>query len=123
MKNILVVLMGLSGLLGNGLGAYGAHVLKHRLDEKMLTIFQTGVTYQFYHTLAMGLVLIAYMIKPKSSLLVAGFGFFVGICFFSGSLYTLAMTHIKWVGPLTPIGGLFFMLSWLLFMVALLGDE
>lgn len=120
MKNTLIFLMGLSGVLANAIGAFGAHVLKHHMDDKMVRVFQTGVNYHFYHTIAIGLVLVTYMVKPNKLLIFSGYGFFMGICLFSGSLYLLTTMHYKWVGPLTPLGGLCFITSWILFAYSML---
>ncbi|TGU85723.1 DUF423 domain-containing protein, partial [Mesorhizobium sp. M00.F.Ca.ET.186.01.1.1] len=104
-----------SGFLSVALGAFGAHALKEKLDEYSLGIFHTGVTYQTTHALA--LVLVALLLKwyPDSSGLVwAGWCFAAGTVIFSGSLYALAMTGIKVLGAITPIGGVLFLAGWAL---------
>jgi uncharacterized membrane protein YgdD (TMEM256/DUF423 family) len=105
----------LMGFLGVALGAFGAHGLRGRLEPRMLEIFHTGVTYQMYHTLALiafGALLHWY---PANKLLIAsGYSFLVGILIFSGSLYILALTGIGWLGAITPLGGLAFLLGWAL---------
>ena len=105
--------------LGVGLGAFGAHALKMRLDVPDLAIFETGVRYQMYHALALiGLGFVAA--KIDSNLLkVAGWLFLLGILVFSGSLYTLVLTGQRWWGAVTPIGGVAFIVGWsLLALVA-----
>lgn len=102
----------LFGFLSVALGAFAAHGLQGILDEKYLPIFHTGVTYQFYHTLALGLV-IAFWEKSEQKLLkCAAFFFIVGIVIFSGSLYILALTQTDWFGAITPLGGLSFLAGW-----------
>jgi len=105
------------------LGAFAAHGLKNRLDEYAISIFQTAAQYQMTHSIAIILSgLFAFQIQqnPSSSfwLNMAVLGFIIGIVFFSGSLYGLALTGQKWLGPITPIGGLFFILGWACFITA-----
>ena len=112
---LFLLLGSVSGFLSVALGAFGAHALKEKLDEYSLGIFHTGVTYQTTHALA--LVLVALLLKwyPDSSGLVwAGWCFAAGTVIFSGSLYTLAMTGIKVLGAITPIGGVLFLAGWAL---------
>ena len=105
------------------LGAFAAHGLKSKISEQMLGVFQTGVQYQFYHALA--LLFIGLMLKQhNSSLLAVCAGFMMaGVVLFSGSLYTLALTEIKWVGPITPLGGLCFIIGWLLLSVSIFKSD
>ncbi len=95
-------------------GAFAAHALKEKLTENALTIFEKGAKYQMYHALA--LLLVALLILNNSTaptyLNVAGFAFIVGIVIFSGSLYTLSLSGIKWLGAITPIGGAAFLIGW-----------
>lgn len=101
------------------LGAFGAHFLKKRLTEYEFTIFHTGVEYQIFHGLALILIGILYTQSdlPKPDLKIAALCAVFGIVLFSGSLYGLALTKIKWLGAITPIGGLLFLASW--FMLGL----
>jgi uncharacterized membrane protein YgdD (TMEM256/DUF423 family) len=98
------------------LGAFAAHGLKHQLSASLLDIFHTAVQYQFIHALA--LVACAILIMQCSSQRAqkyfyrASICFIIGILCFSGSLYALALTGIKWFGPVTPFGGLLFILGW-----------
>ena len=105
------------------LGAFAAHGLKSKLGPDMLGVFQTGVQYQFYH--ALGLLAVGLLLKfiPGSLLGWSGGLMIAGIVCFSGSLYMLALTGIKWFGPITPLGGLFFVIGWLLMLVAVLQGE
>ncbi|MCL9773276.1 DUF423 domain-containing protein [Vibrio sp. S4B1] len=106
----------LSGLISVALGAFAAHGLKAILAPYLLDVFQTGVTYQFLHTLA--LLLCALLIvntghaNSQKAFHRAAICFIIGILFFSGSLYALALTGVKWFGPITPLGGVMFMLGW-----------
>lgn len=104
----------LAGLLAVALGAFGAHGLKTRLTPDMLAVFQTAVQYHFYHVLALLLVAVLMFGRPD----LAGLGlsallFGAGLVLFSGSLYVLAVTGIRWLGAITPLGGLAFMGGWL----------
>lgn len=113
-KNILV-LAGISGALAVGLGAFGAHGLEPLLVQNgRLDTFETAVSYHFYHTLGLlGLGILA-LIKPEwKGLSLAAWGMFFGILIFSGSLYILSLTGITWLGAITPIGGVGFILGWL----------
>lgn len=115
---LFLMLGSISGFLSVALGAFGAHALKEKLDEYSLGIFHTGVTYQTTHALAM--ILVALLIKwyPDSTGLTwAGWSFVVGTLIFSGSLYTLAMTGIKVMGAITPIGGVLFLIGWALLAI------
>ena len=108
------------------LGAFGAHALKARLEPEQLQVFETGVKYQFYHSLALILLgILAEKINAQSAI-YAGFGFIAGIVFFSGSLYLLSMRNIlgieswKFLGPVTPFGGLCFIAGWALLLISVL---
>ena len=94
------------------LGAFGAHALKDKLSSQALTTFQTGVEYHFYHSL--GLVLVGLIIRqvPLTGIKVTGWLMFTGIILFSGSLYLLAITGVRQLGMITPMGGLCFIVAW-----------
>ena len=96
--------------LAVGLGAFGAHALKARLEPDMLAAFEIGVRYQVYHALA--LLLLASLRGPSK----AAWCFTAGIALFSGSLYILALTGIRKWGAVTPIGGLLFLAGWLILL-------
>ena len=110
----------ISGALSVMLGAFGAHGLKDKLSEKMLGNYMTGVEYHFYHTLA--LLAVGLLALHFQSRLLAGSGwaFAIGILIFSGSLYVMAMTGITKLGAITPIGGLAFIIGWILLAAAVL---
>lgn len=109
------------GLLAVMAGAFGAHGLRQVVDSRGLEVFQTAVTYQMYH--AIGLILLGILsavgLRRRILSMAAGF-FLAGIVLFSGSLYLLVLTDIRWVGPVTPLGGLCFMVGWVLVAVAAL---
>ena len=106
------------GFLGVALGAFGAHALKSRLSPEMLAVFETGVRYQMYHAFAVLIVAAGIgHIGNARLLVIAGWFFFAGILLFSGSLYALALTSVGMLGAITPIGGLLFLIGWLLLIV------
>lgn len=104
--------------LGVTLGAFGAHALRGRLSSEMLTVFETGVRYHFYHALALFVVAWLSKIHPDSFVTAAGWAFVFGILVFSGSLYVLSISGVRWWGAITPIGGIVFLLGWLALAVA-----
>lgn len=110
----------ISGFLAVMIGAFGAHGLKDKMTEEMMAIYKTGVEYHFYHTLAL-LIVGVIALHCKSALLTAsGWSMVAGILIFSGSLYVLPMTGITKLGAITPIGGLVFIIGWILLAVAVL---
>lgn len=109
--------------LGVILGAFGAHGLKGKLSPEMLAVFQTGVQYQIYH--ALGLLLVAALLLPypqATGLRTGGWLLLAGIILFSGSLYLLALTGAKFFGPVTPIGGVCFIIGWIWIFWAMLKE-
>ena len=125
MQRRFLVFSGFSGAIAVGLGAMAAHFLKSKLDTGLITesnlqTFETAARYQMYHSIALMAVAL-FSDKIKNKLLPkAGYCFMIGIVLFSGSLYLLAtaglmgMPNVNWLGPITPIGGLFFISGWLL---------
>lgn len=95
-------------------GAFASHALTDRLSERALEIFETGAKYQMYHALALfGVALLLSQAESSHRLLIAtGFAFILGIAIFSGSLYGLSFTGIKWLGAITPLGGVAFLIGW-----------
>lgn len=120
MARVFLALGAVIGFLGVGLGAFGAHALKARLSPEMLAIFETGVRYQMYHAFALLAVGAIAMSKPGPLLSASGIAFAAGIAVFSGSLYVLALTETRWLGAITPLGGLGFLAGWALLVVAVL---
>ena len=98
--------------LGVVLGAFGAHGLQGRLSADMLAVFETGVRYHFIH--ALGLLAVAWAASrwPHALVGAAGWLFVAGIVIFSGSLYLLVLTGARWLGAITPIGGLCMIAGW-----------
>lgn len=116
---IALICGALFALLAVMAGAFGAHGLRGVLGDRGLEVFQTAVTYQVYHSLALVLVSILPMAGLSRRLLGIAAGFFVaGILLFSGSLYFLVLTDIRWVGPVTPVGGASFMVGWILVIIS-----
>ena len=113
MPKLFIILAALNGFIAVSLGAFAAHGLSSRLTEQLLSTFQTGVQYQMYHTLALFGVGILCLHYPASTpLRGAGLLFLAGIMVFSGSLYILALSGIRWLGAITPIGGIAFLAGW-----------
>jgi uncharacterized membrane protein YgdD (TMEM256/DUF423 family) len=106
------------------LGAFGAHALRDRLTDSLLATYETGVRYHFYHALALVAVVVAIQRWPNSNLpVIAGWLFVIGVVIFSGSLYILAFTGLRWLGAITPIGGVALIAGWLcLVLVAWRGN-
>jgi uncharacterized membrane protein YgdD (TMEM256/DUF423 family) len=98
--------------IGVGLGAFGAHGLKARVSPEMLTVFETGVRYHLIH--ALGLLAVGWAAGrwPGSLTQAAGILMVSGIVLFSGSLYIMTLTGIRWLGAITPLGGLAFIAAW-----------
>ena len=115
MIKVYLMLGGLFATLSVILGAFAAHGLKSKISEQAIVTFQTGVTYQMYH--ALGLILFAIVAKQGVPLNWASGFLVIGTLLFSGSLYALALTGVKWFGPITPLGGLCFIIGWILFVV------
>jgi uncharacterized membrane protein YgdD (TMEM256/DUF423 family) len=120
LMKILLSIAACSAMLSVILGAFAAHGLKTKLSETLLNTFQTGVQYQMYHSLAIMLLIILYRQMPQSLLLYSAGFMIAGIVLFSGSLYMLAITQIKWFGPITPLGGVCFIIGWALLIAAAL---
>jgi uncharacterized membrane protein YgdD (TMEM256/DUF423 family) len=110
---LFTLLGALSGLTAVALGAFGAHALHGRLSPEMLAIFETGVRYQMYHALALVLTsAIVGHVGATRLLASAGWCFTAGTVLFSGSLYLLALTGLRIVGAITPLGGVAFLAGW-----------
>ncbi|MFN2572037.1 MAG: DUF423 domain-containing protein [Gemmatimonadales bacterium] len=102
-----------SAFLAVAAGAFGAHALRARLPPDQLAVFETGARYQMYHALALLAVAWAAARWPETAAIrAAGWLFVGGTLLFSGSLYLLAMTGLRWLGAITPLGGLLFLGGW-----------
>jgi uncharacterized membrane protein YgdD (TMEM256/DUF423 family) len=94
-------------------GAFGAHALKQKLSPEMLQVFDVGVRYQMYHAFALFVVAWVLHSWNITGAAASGWWFIAGIVLFSGSLYALALSDIMWLGAVTPLGGLSFLIGWL----------
>ncbi len=118
---VFLILGGFNAALVVLLGAFGAHALKARLPADMLAVYQTGVHYHLFHALGLIAVgLVATQIPASAYLKWSGWLMLAGIVLFSGSLYVLSVSGLRWLGMVTPFGGLAFILSWTLFVIAVL---
>ena len=113
MDRRLYLVAAVSGFIGIALGAFAAHGLKARLDPAALATFETGVRYQMYHAFALFAAAWGHARWPGRWFGLAGGSFLAGTLVFSGSLYLLAVTGHRWLGTLTPLGGLAFLAGWL----------
>ncbi|HKU91636.1 MAG TPA: DUF423 domain-containing protein [Steroidobacteraceae bacterium] len=102
-----------AGFAGVGLGAFAAHGLRAKLQPEMLAVFETAVRYQMYHAFALVAAAWGWARWQRREFTVAGFLFVVGIVLFSGSLYGLALSGPRWLGPVTPVGGAALLFGWL----------
>lgn len=119
MSRLFLFLGAINGFLAVGLGAFGAHGLRQRLDASMLDVFRTGVDYHAMHSLALLAVGLLLVQLPQSlPLKWAGWAFVGGILLFSGSLYALSITGIRGLGAITPFGGILFLSGWALLAVS-----
>jgi len=128
MNKRIILTAAISGILAVGLGAFGAHALKVRVSAEALALWKTGVEYHFYHTLA--LLFLANFSSLKSNFVkICSYCFTAGILLFSGSLYLLALREVfqanygPVLGPITPIGGLLFILGWFYLVLAALKNK
>lgn len=113
MDRLFFVLGSISGFLGVALGAFGAHALKARLDTDLLATFEVGVRYQMYHAFALLAVGWAQTRWPGAVLNMSGWLFVAGTVIFSGSLYMFSLSGQRWLGAITPIGGVALLAGWL----------
>lgn len=116
---LFIIVGAIFGFLGVALGAFGAHGLKQMVGTEQLAVWQTGVQYQMYHSLALlSVPLLALSLVHPGIAHWAGWAFVLGVLLFSGSLYAIVLLGVKTLGLITPIGGLFFLAGWLLLLVA-----
>lgn len=119
MSRTFIILGSFNAFLAVALGAFGAHGLKPILSESLMAVYQTGVQYHSMHALGLiGIGILAQNIKNSLFLKLAGWLLLVGIILFCGSLYALAITEIRKLGIITPLGGVSFLLGWLSLTVA-----
>jgi len=112
MERVFFVIGALSAFIGVATGAFGAHGLKSRISAEMLAVFEVGVRYQMYHAFA--LITAAWIQGkwPSSIVIAGGWLFVIGTILFSGSLYLLSVGGVRWIGAITPLGGLAFLAGW-----------
>lgn len=108
----------ISAFVSVAAGAFGAHALRGRLTPESLAVFETAARYQMYH--ALGLLAVGWAVArwPAGPAQWAGWLFVIGTVLFSGSLYLLALSGIRWLGAITPLGGIAFLVGWLLLAFA-----
>lgn len=113
-----LILGAASAFLSVAAGAFGAHALRARLTPDLLTIFETGARYHMYHSLGLLAIGLLMQVRPSPLLNGAGWAMLAGIVLFSGSLYALALSGVRVLGAITPLGGLGFLAGWLLLALA-----
>jgi uncharacterized membrane protein YgdD (TMEM256/DUF423 family) len=114
MTRIFIAIAAVLAGIAVAAGAFASHALKEKLTERALEIFETGARYQMYHALALLMValLLSRAEAAQTPLIASGSAFIVGIALFSGSLYALSLSGIKWLGAITPLGGVAFIIGW-----------
>jgi uncharacterized membrane protein YgdD (TMEM256/DUF423 family) len=128
MNKRIIIAASIFGMIAVILGAFGAHTLKGSLSSSELEVWKTAVDYHFYHTFAL-LFLAAFSKKDSRAINLSAWFFTIGILLFSGSLYLIStkeilnLTGINFIGPITPIGGLFFIMGWVSLLVATLKNK
>ena len=107
-------------ILAVALGAFGAHALRTKIPDDLLAVYHTGVEYHFYHALGLLLTGVIALLRPSSMIRWSAILLGTGIVLFSGSLYIMAVTGMRWLGAVTPVGGLSFIGGWALLLLAFL---
>jgi len=120
MERLLVALGGINALISVACGAYAAHGLRARVGPEMVANFDAAARYQMYHAHGVGPIGLLAMHRPSGLLTAAGWVHQFGILIFSGSLYALVLTGVRGLGAITPVGGVSFMVGWLLLAIAAL---
>ena len=115
---IFIGLGALNAFIAVAMGAFAAHALKESLSERYLSVIQTAADYQFYHALGLILIGLIYQQKQNSLNALSGWLMFTGIVMFSGSLYVLGLSGAKWLGMVTPAGGVCFLVAWFILAFA-----
>lgn len=123
MDRLFLIIAAFSGAVSVGAGAFGAHALRARLEPRLLEVFQTGAQYQMYHALAM--VGVAWVASrwPGALSTASGWLFVAGTVLFSGSLYAMALTGVRALGAITPLGGVCFIAGWVTLAVAVMRER
>jgi uncharacterized membrane protein YgdD (TMEM256/DUF423 family) len=120
MDRTFLALGAISAAISVAAGAFGAHALKARLAPELLAVFETGARYQMYHALGLGLAAWVASRAPGAAAAWAGWLFVLGTVLFSGTLYALALTGVRALGAVTPLGGVAFIAGWVVLAVAAL---
>ena len=116
--NPFFLLASISAFGGVAMGAFGAHGLRSTLTPELMMVYQTAVNYQMWHALGLGIVATLMQNHSNSKLLYyAGWCMFGGIIVFSGSLYLLSISGTRWLGAITPLGGMSFLIAWALLAI------
>jgi uncharacterized membrane protein YgdD (TMEM256/DUF423 family) len=118
MSNLFIGLGAINAFIAVSMGAFAAHKLKATLSVDYLSVIHTAADYQFYHALGLILVGLLYQHNKARLIAVSGWLMFSGIILFSGSLYALVLSGTKWLGMITPIGGICFLIAWLILAFA-----
>jgi uncharacterized membrane protein YgdD (TMEM256/DUF423 family) len=119
MSKLFLILGSINAAAAVTMGAFGTHFLKTKIPEEMLFVFQTAVQYHFFHSLGLLIVgLLTIYFNHDKYLEIAGWMMFIGIILFSGSLYILSTTNIRWLGMITPFGGTAFIISWVFIAIS-----
>lgn len=117
---LFLILGGINAALVVMLGAFGAHGLKAKLTADMLAVYQTGVHYHLFHALGLlAIGIVATQIADSVWLKWSGWLMLIGIILFSGSLYVLSVSGLRWLGMVTPFGGVAFIAAWIVFVIAI----
>lgn len=123
-SNTLLITGSVFMALGVAFGAFGAHIVQDILSPDRFQVYQTGVEYHFYH--AIGLLIlgaVTYNAENSGWFSLSGYSFVAGILIFSGSLYVLTLTDTGWLGAITPLGGIAFILGWVFFAVGVVAKS
>lgn len=112
MEKLFFIAGAVSAFIGVAAGAFGAHALKARLGADLMAVFEVGVRYQMYHAFALIAAAWAVSRWPGGAATAAGVLFILGTVLFSGSLYLLSLTGVRWLGAITPLGGLAWLAGW-----------
>ena len=123
MSNLIIGIGALSAFIAVSAGAFGAHALKQVLDADMLTVYRTAVDYQFFHSLGLLAIGALDKVNARRCHTIAAWTMLAGILVFSGSLYVLSLSGIRWLGMITPIGGLGFLAAWLVLALGYLAGS
>jgi uncharacterized membrane protein YgdD (TMEM256/DUF423 family) len=118
LERVFFAIGALSAFIAVGAGAFGAHALKNRVSPDLLAVFEVAVRYQMYHALALFACAWAVGKWPGAATAASGWLFVAGTLIFSGSLYALSLSGVRWLGAITPLGGLAFLLGWLCLITA-----